>query len=56
MATGDTLYYVLEGELHLVLEGVSRRLCAGDCLAVPAGEPHEVAAPGGCKLLQITLS
>ncbi|MEQ2442488.1 cupin domain-containing protein [Pseudoflavonifractor intestinihominis] len=53
---GDTLYYVLEGELHLVLEGVSRRLCAGDCLAVPAGEPHEVAAPGGCKLLQITLS
>ena len=53
---GDTLYYVLEGELHLSIEGGSHRLCQGDCLAVPARVPHAVAAPEGCKLLQITLS
>ncbi len=53
---GDTLYYVLEGELHISMEGGSHRLCPGDCLAVPARASHAVAAPGGCKLLQITLS
>ena len=54
---GDTLYYVLEGELYLVLGSASHRLCPGDCMAVPARTPHAVAVPGGgCKLLQITLS
>ena len=54
---GDTLYYVLEGELHLALEGTSHRLRPGDCRAVPARTPHAVAVPGGgCKLLKITLS
>ena len=53
---GDTFYYVAEGQLELTRAGGSQILRAGDCLAVPAGEAHAVAAPGGCKLLQITLS
>ena len=53
---GDTLYYVAEGALEVTRAGGSQTLRAGDCLAIPAGESHSVAAPGGCKLLQITLS
>ena len=53
---GDTLYHVLEGGLSVTLEGAVRLLRAGDCLAVPARASHAVAAPEGCKLLQITLS
>lgn len=53
---GDTLYYVLEGDLSVSMEGGVRVLHAGDCLAVPARTSHGVSAPDGCKLLQITLS
>ena len=53
---GDTLYYVLEGGLSVTLEGAVRQLWTGDCLAVPTGTSHAVAAPESCKLLQITLS
>ena len=53
---GDTLYHVPEGGLSVTLEGAVRLLRAGDCLAVPARASHAVAAPEGCKLLQITLS
>lgn len=53
---GDTLYYVLEGALSVSAERHTHRLYAGDCLAVPAQTPHEVAAPQGCKLLQIISS
>lgn len=53
---GDTLYYVLEGGLSVSIEHAAHTLYAGDCLAVPARTTHAVAAPDGCKLLQITLS
>ena len=53
---GDTLYYVLEGSLSVSAESGVHTLCAGACLAVPARTPHEVSAPEGCKLLQLTLS
>lgn len=53
---GDTLYYVLEGGLSVSLGQTSHVLHAGDCLSVPAQQPHAVSAEGSCKLLQITLS
>lgn len=53
---GDTLYYILEGVLYVSSGEDNRCLQTGDCLAVPARAPHTVAAPDGCKLLQITLS
>lgn len=53
---GDTLYYVLEGRLSVSMEQNEHTLVPGACLAVPAQTPHAIAAPDGCKLLQITLS
>ena len=35
---GDTVYYVLEGDMPLRLEGHEVRLGAGDCLAVLSPE------------------
>ena len=39
---GDTVYYVLEGDMPLRLEGHEVRLGAGDCLAVPAQTTHAI--------------
>lgn len=53
---GDILYFILEGALCVSVGEDCRCLQTGDCMAVPAYAPHAVAAPDGCKLLQITLS
>lgn len=52
---GDTLYYILEGEMPLFLEGKTVLLQKGDCMAVPAGVLHAVGGSGAFKLLQITV-
>lgn len=52
---GDTLYYVVDGTLSVSMGGGTYTLLTGQCLAVPARTEHAIAAPGGCKLLQITL-
>ena len=52
---GDTLYYVLEGEMPLVIGETEHLLHAGDCMAVPAGVLHAVGGTTPFKLLQITL-
>ena len=52
---GDTVYYVLEGDMPLRLEGHEVRLGAGDCLAVPAQTTHAIGGNGPFKLLQITI-
>ena len=52
---GDTLYYVLEGEMPLIMEGREYVLHAGECMAVPANVLHAVGGTKPFKLLQITL-
>ena len=52
---GDTLYYVLEGEMPLIFGGTEHVLRAGDCMAVPSGTPHAIGGTKAFKLLQITL-
>ena len=52
---GDTVYYVLEGDMPLRLEGHEVCLGAGDCLAVPAQTTHAIGGSGPFKLLQITI-
>ena len=52
---GDTLYYVLEGEMPLAIGEESHLLCAGECMSVPAGTAHAVGGTTSFKLLQITL-
>lgn len=52
---GDTLYYVLQGEMPLTLEQEQHLLSAGECMAIPAGVPHAIGGSKPFKLLQITL-
>ena len=53
---GDTLYYVLEGRMPLTIQGETRVLSTGECMAVPANTLHAVGGAASFKLLQITLS
>ena len=52
---GDTMYYVLEGEMPLVIDETEYLLHAGDCMAVPAGVLHAIGGDKPFKLLQITV-
>ena len=52
---GDTLYYVLEGEMPLVIGEEKYLIHAGECMAVPSGVLHAVGGTKPFKLLQITL-
>lgn len=52
---GDTLYFVLEGEMPVVFGNSIQRIAAGQCLAIPAHTLHAVGGASACKLLQITL-
>lgn len=52
---GDALYYVLEGEMPLTVEGKETVIHAGECMAVPANVLHAVGGTEPFKLLQITL-
>ena len=52
---GDTMYYVLEGEMPLTINDKKYLLHSGDCMAVPAGVLHAVGGTTPFKLLQITL-
>ena len=52
---GDTVYYVLEGDMPLRLEGHEVRLGAGDCLAVPAQTTHAIGGSGPIKLWRICM-
>lgn len=52
---GDTVYYVLEGEMPVQMDGQTVLLKAGECMAVPANVLHAVGGAQPFKLLQITL-
>ena len=52
---GDTLYYVLEGEMPLIVGEKEQVLKQGDYIAVPAGTLHAVGGTKPFKLMQITL-
>lgn len=53
---GDVLYYIIEGTMPLERGGQTYLLHAGDCVAMPAGEPHAIGGAGAFKLLQITVT
>lgn len=52
---GDTMYYVLDGEMPLIIDRAEYLLHAGDCMAVPAGVLHAIGGSRSFKLLQITI-
>ncbi|AIQ46927.1 hypothetical protein R70723_14355 [Paenibacillus sp. FSL R7-0273] len=49
------LIHVLEGELHMLVDGSLSCLTEGTSLWVQADTWHEFAAPAGAKFLQIRL-
>lgn len=52
---GDTLYYVLSGDLTIRRENIPENLQAGEALAVPAGVEHELTTQHGAKFLEVTI-
>lgn len=53
---GDTLYYVLEGTMPLVRDGITTDLAVGDIVVVPRDIPHAIGGAGDFKILQIILT
>lgn len=53
---GDTLYYVVSGEIVVEKDQSRYTVSAGAMMAVPAHTGHAVQATCDTKLLQITLS
>lgn len=53
--TGDTFYYILDGEAPLWIHGDIYHLTKGGCMAIPAGTLHAIGGDGPFKMLQITL-
>ncbi|MDO5135691.1 MAG: cupin domain-containing protein [Eubacteriales bacterium] len=52
---GDTLYYVLEGEMPFV-EGEKKTVVKqGECICAPAHTLHAIGGASPFKLLQITI-
>ena len=49
----EHLVYVLAGEAHLVLDGRTRVVQAGECYVVPAGTPHSLETPAGATILEL---
>ena len=53
---GDTFYYVLEGMMPILTDGVRQELRAGDIIAVPEGKEHAIGGAGDFKILQVILT
>lgn len=52
---GDTLYYVLEGEMSISINEKTCELKQGECMAVEAKTSHAIGSKTAFKVMQITL-
>lgn len=52
---GDTLYYVLEGEMAFRSGEEELLIKQGECTCVPEGALHAIGEASAFKVLQITL-
>lgn len=41
----DALAWILDGTAHITVGGVTHEVKQGQCILLPGGEPHAVAAP-----------
>lgn len=53
---GDTMYLILEGMTHIILNGHAHLLKQGDVFKVPAHTLHAIGGVGPFKVFQITLN
>lgn len=51
----DTLYFVLEGSMNVVMQDGSVSVSTGEVLKVPAGKIHRLATENAFKIMQISL-
>jgi mannose-6-phosphate isomerase-like protein (cupin superfamily) len=49
-AESEEIYYVVEGEGEMELEGARREVGAGDAVLIPPGAWHQLRAAGGGRL------
>ncbi|MDO5742812.1 MAG: cupin domain-containing protein [Vagococcus sp.] len=54
-AGGDAFVYALDGVAKIVISGQEYELKAGDCIVMPANEPHSVFAKERFKMLLTVL-
>lgn len=45
----DQVVLVVEGEIEVEVDGLARKLKAGDTCIIPAGTPHRLTNPGAKK-------
>lgn len=50
----DILYSILEGSGELTVNGIRQELSDGECMLVPAGDPHAIHATAAMWMLQIS--
>ncbi len=50
-APGDAMAYILEGEAHVIIDGVFHQVSAGGGIIMPSGIPHAVKAVTPFKML-----
>jgi quercetin dioxygenase-like cupin family protein len=49
----EQVTHILEGSFHLVVNGVTHKLHAGDCFVIPPNAVHSGFAPVPCRLLDV---
>ncbi|NQU40051.1 MAG: D-lyxose/D-mannose family sugar isomerase [Lentisphaerae bacterium] len=47
-------FFIVRGEVEMVLDGTARVMRAGDCLPVPPGKPHRFTGQGPALLLEVS--
>ena len=52
----DEVFYVLDGELTVTVDGAERRAAAGACVVIPRGTPHAYRNTGGRAARTLVLS
>ena len=48
-------FFVVKGEVKMTVDGVERRMIAGDTLVMPAGESHTFTGAGPALLLEVSM-
>lgn len=51
----DALVNIVDGDVEITISGAAYRLTRGDCIILPAGEPHALKAISRFKMLLVMI-
>lgn|SRR5690606_3105273 len=51
----DALVNVIDGQVEITISGKAYKLARGDCIILPAGEPHALKATSRFKMLLVMI-